>query len=170
MYQTGLASAATMTTQAIQVLRPSTIAMLGMCAGFESKGIKLMDVLVAREAACWQEGKSLGDETTEVFDTTAKDKNSSPWLGERIDRYLEMCGGEISSLLEEFANTAEYLELRQRYKSKMRRVPKARAGLIVSGSEVVASKKTRAEVMRRHPTALGLEMEIYAIYTAALAG
>jgi nucleoside phosphorylase len=81
-----------------------------------------------------------------------------------------MCDSEISALLEEFAHSAEYLELRQRYKSKMRRVPKPRAGLVVSGSEVVASKKTRAEVMRRHPTALGLEMEIYAIYTAALAG
>jgi hypothetical protein len=118
-----------------------------MCAGFERKGVKLMDVLIARESACWQEGKSLGDETNEVFDITAKDRNSSIWLGERIDRYLEMYDSEVSGLLEEFALTPEYVALRALYKTKMRRVPKVRPGLIVSGSEVVASKKTRAEVM-----------------------
>jgi CheY-like chemotaxis protein len=49
---TGLSPAAALTSQALQVLRPKLVAMLGMCAGFESRGVKIMDVLIAREAAC----------------------------------------------------------------------------------------------------------------------
>ncbi len=165
--ETGLAPAASMATQAIHILRPRVVAMLGMCAGFETKGVKLLDVLIAREAACWQEGKSIGDEVGEKFDLRTKTKESSTELGKRIDRYLEMYDDEISTLLEKTSQSQEYLDLRQLYKYKMRKIPKARAGLIVSGSEVVASKKTRDEVMRRHPSALGLEMEIYAVYVAA---
>ena len=52
---TGLSAAASITSQAIQVLRPRTVAMLGMCAGFEAKDVGIMDVLVARESVCWQE-------------------------------------------------------------------------------------------------------------------
>jgi nucleoside phosphorylase len=164
---TGLAPAASFATQAIQVLRPALVVMLGMCAGFRTKGVDLMDVLVARDSACWQEGKSLDGDSGETFDLRARNKNSSAELGGYVDRQLEMNYQELSKLIEAFSRKREYLDLHAHFKGQMPAIPKVKAGLIVSGSEVVASAQTMNEVMRRHPNALGLEMEIYAVYTAA---
>lgn len=165
---TGLSPAASITTQAIQVLRPRTVAMLGMCAGFPAKQVRVMDALIARQTACWQEGKSFGDDEGEKFDPRGIDINCSPALGEKIDVHLEMSEAELSARLDEFSREKKYIELRAKYGRDMAGIPKAISGLVVSGSEVVASKETTDEVRRRHPKALGLEMEIYAVYTAAI--
>jgi len=126
-----------------------------------------MDILVARESVCWQEGKSFGDDEGEKFDVRGKTRNSSSVLGERIDVQLETYEGELSAKLEACSREKQYLDLYDRFKPRMSRVPKVRSGLVVSGSEVVASKETSAEVMRRYQAALGLEMEGYAVYMAA---
>ena len=75
---------------------------------------------------------------------------------------------ELSSELEECSREKQYIDLGEKFGKRMPKVPRVRPGLIVSGSEVVASKETTEEVMRRYPAALGLEMEIYAVYMAAL--
>lgn len=164
--ETGLAPAATLVTQGVQVLRPRTVAMLGMCAGFEGKGVKIFDVLVAREAACWQEGKSLIKDGDETFDSRAKWRTWSGDLGAHVARRIEAQDEGLPDLLDELARDSEYLALRKRYGEKIAETPSIKAGLIVSGSEVVSSNVVATEVLSRHPTALGLEMEIYAVYSA----
>jgi nucleoside phosphorylase len=165
--ETGLAPAATTVTQGIQILRPRTVAMLGMCAGFEAKGVKIFDVLVARESACWQEGKSVDQDGDETFDSRAKWRNWSGDLGAHVTRRVEAQDNGLPDLLEEVSRSSEYLALKKRFGEKVAEIPNVKAGLVVSGSEVVSSNSVAAEVLGRHPTALGLEMEIFAVYSAA---
>jgi nucleoside phosphorylase len=164
--ETGLAPAATIATQGIQILRPRIVAMLGMCAGFETKGVKIFDVLVARESACWQEGKSVDKDGDGAFDSRAKWRKWSNDLGDHIARRIEAQDEALSNLLEEFSRSSEYLALKEKYGEKVAGAPAIKSGLVVSGSEVVSSNTVAKEVVSRHPTALGLEMEIFAIYSA----
>lgn len=165
--ETGLAPAATITTQAIHLLRPRTVVMLGMCAGFEDKGVRLLDVLIARETACWQEGKMTEDDSGEKLDLRGKVRGWSTDLGGYVARQLEMQGAEFGEILEEFSRKKEYLGFREQFGAQVSQRPRILPGLVVSGSAVVANDKMVSEVIRRHPLAVGLEMEIFAVYTAA---
>ncbi|MGO7135770.1 hypothetical protein AB9E06_33590 [Rhizobium leguminosarum] len=165
--ETGLAPAATITTQAIQMLRPRLIVMLGMCAGFESKGMKLLDVIVARETACWQEGKSLDTDAGETFDPRGEVRSWSDGVGTQFRLSFEMSEKEYSSALATVKETVPYFKLQQLYGDAVSENLNVKPGLLVSGSSIVASKATRAEILARHARAIGLEMEAFSIYTAA---
>jgi nucleoside phosphorylase len=78
-----------------------------------------------------------------------------------------MHGPDVSLLLEAFARKREYLELRKRWGDLVATEPSVRAGLVVSGSTVVASEESAKEVLKLFPSAVGLDMEIFAVYTAA---
>ncbi len=165
--ETGLAPAAAVTAQAIHILRPKRVIMLGMCAGFETKGVRLMDVLVASSTACWQEGKLLGDSSTANFDPRGKIRHWTDSLGRDIERQLELCQANFSEMLEEFSRKKEYLELGRRWGDLVAPQPNVRAGLVVSGSTVVANEQSARDVLKLFPNAIGLDMEIFAVYTAA---
>jgi nucleoside phosphorylase/CheY-like chemotaxis protein len=165
--ETGLAPAAAVATQAIHILRPKRIVMLGMCAGFETKGVKIMDVLVASSSACWQEGKLLGDESPANFDPRGKIRHWSDSLGRDIERQLELRQSNFLELLEGFSRKKEYLELSKRWGDLVAPQPSVRAGLVVSGSTVVASEQSAKDVLHLFQNAIGLDMEIFAVYTAA---
>ncbi|MCK1728248.1 hypothetical protein [Bradyrhizobium sp. 142] len=164
--EAGLSSAAAVVTQGMQILRPRVIAMVGMCAGFEAKGVKILDVLVARESACWQEGKSVDKDGDEKFDLRAKSRNWSSDLGGLVARRVEAQDRSLFGVLEEFSRRSDYLAVKERYGDKVAQIPAIKPGLVVSGSEVVSSEAVAKEVLSRHPAALGLEMEIFAIYSA----
>lgn len=163
---TGLAPAAASTTQAIQILRPRMIVMVGMCAGFESKGLRLLDILVAREAGCWQEGKTYDDAEGELFDPRGKILSCSEGFGEKFDRSLEIDGDLYEAAIGKVAQSAEFMRLVDKYGAAISRAPRVKPGLVVSGSAIVASEETRKEINQRFPSALGLEMEIFAVYMA----
>lgn len=165
--ETGLAPAASITTQAIQLLRPRIVVMLGMCAGFESKGMRLLDVIVARETACWQEGKSLDTATGEEFDPRGEVRSWSEGIGTKFRLSHEMLEKEYSSSLADVKETVTYLRLSQLYGDAVSQRLNVKPGLLVSGSSVVASKATREQILTRHARAIGLEMEAFGVYTAA---
>jgi nucleoside phosphorylase len=52
------------------------------------------------------------------------------------------------------------------YRDQCRPVPEIKYGLVVSGSSVVADVAQIEEIMARQSGAIGLEMEIFGIYTA----
>lgn len=165
--ETGLAPAASVTTQAIQMLRPRLVVMLGMCAGFESKGLKLLDVIVARETACWQEGKSSDRDGVEIFDPRGETRSWSDAIGSLFRSSYEKLEKEYSENLKSTADTVEYIRLVEKYGDAISKNFSVKPGLLVSGSSIVSSKSTREEILHRHPKAIGLEMEAYAIYTAS---
>ena len=164
--ETGLAPAAAVTTQAIHILRPKLVVMLGMCAGFETKGARMLDVLVASSSACWQEGKLLEDRPAGNFDPRGKIRNWSDATGRDIERQLELQKAEFGNALEEFSRRREYLELARRWGAAVSPQPNVRAGLVVSGSTVVASGELAKQVLQTFPNAIGLDMEIFGVYTA----
>jgi nucleoside phosphorylase len=164
---TGLAPAAAVSSLAIQILRPRLLVMLGMCAGFKSKGCRLLDVIVARETACWQEGKDMEEAGRSSFDSRSKYKSCSEQVGSKISRALEVRAVEFERMMDQATQEADYLKLVAKYGGSIATRPTVRSGLLVSGSSIVASDTIRKEVQERHPAAIGLEMEAYALYTAA---
>jgi nucleoside phosphorylase len=56
----GIAATAAVGTQIIEFFRPRLIVMRGMCCGFalekSSSRKKLLDVIVARDTSCWDDG------------------------------------------------------------------------------------------------------------------
>ncbi|MGJ4952458.1 hypothetical protein [Bradyrhizobium sp. HKCCYLS20291] len=164
--EAGLSPAAAIVTQGIQVLRPRVVSMLGMCAGLETKGVKIFDVLVAREAACWQEGKSSEIDGDEQFDPRPKPLKWSSGLGPYIALGIESQNEALTSILSKISKSDDYIALQKKYGDKVASLPSIKAGLIVSGSEVVSSGTIAREVLSRNRSALGLEMEIFAVYTA----
>jgi nucleoside phosphorylase len=118
----------------------------------------------------WQEGKSVEGADGEEFEVRSKSRNSSEELGKQIEIQLENEENELTDFSDAFSRSKEYISLREKFGARIARQPKVRSGLIVSGSSVVASDETANEILRRHPGALGLEMEIFAVYTAAYLG
>ncbi|WP_224702708.1 response regulator [Devosia aquimaris] len=163
----GLAGTAAIAAQAIQFLRPRVVAMLGMCAGFEGKGCNLLDCIVATEAACWQDGKHSRDDGKSVFDDRGKNRNCSPGSRAVIDEMIERYDDSFAELMSSKAKLPRFRSLKKALGSDVGDVPRVRSGLVLSGSSIVADEDLRRSIEARHATAVGLEMEIYALYTAA---
>ena len=107
---TGLAPAAALASQAILVLRPRMVVMLGMCAGFKAKGIQLMDVLAARSSACWQEGKALERDGIGEFDLRGPVRNCSQDAWKALSQF-EKEGNVIDAVFRDVSSKREYREL-----------------------------------------------------------
>lgn len=58
------------------------------------------------------------------------------------------------------------MELARRWGAAVSPQPNVRAGLVVSGSTVVASGESAKQVLQTFPNAIGLDMEIFGVYTA----
>jgi nucleoside phosphorylase/CheY-like chemotaxis protein len=163
----GLAPTAAIASQAISLLRPRVVVMLGMCAGFQAKSVKVMDVLVARSSACWQEGKMYERAGASEIELLGKIRGCSPNFADLIDRQIEMNSEALNNVLTTCSESDEYLSLKEGEGAiAIPDVPTVRTGLIVSGSAVVADTKVTEEVLKRFPLAIGLEMEIFGLYTA----
>jgi nucleoside phosphorylase len=92
-------------------------------------------------------------------------------MAELIDRKLEMDRSRLEEVLSDFASRKEYLSLRYEMKdANIPIVPAIQSGLVVSGSAVVADNKVIKEVLKRFPSAVGLEMEIFGLYTSVEGG
>ena len=48
----------------------------------------------------------------------------------------------------------------------VRDVPSVRFGMLVSGSSVIADEDVVRDILQRHPTAIGLDMEMFGLFTA----
>ena len=69
--------------------------------------------------------------------------------------------------MRRFSKSASFKRLKERYGQKVRAIPEIKSAMIVSGSSVIADEKMVLEILSRHPSALGLDMEIYGLYSAA---
>lgn len=136
------------------------VVMLGMCAGFEEKGVSILDCIVATESSCWQDGKYEKGR----LDPRSKNRNSD--LRTIIDELVEKYDSSFGTLTRSFSKQDEFISIRAELGDVVAVIPKVRGGMMLSGSSIVASTEVRAEIELHHGTALGLEMEIYSLYTA----
>ena len=169
----GMAPTAAVASEAINLFRPRLIAMLGMCCGFNTAACasprRLGDVLVARETACWEEGKFVEPEEggEAPFKTRAKTRTTDDGIRTKVEQIIEEAAQHLTPHLRSFAQTAEYREFRALFDdADTRAVPEVKYAGVVSGSSVVADEAVIKEIIDRHPQALGLDMEIAALHVA----
>lgn len=167
----GVAPAAAITSHAINVYRPRLVIALGMCCGFSvpqcSSPSLFGDVLVARESASWEEGKyaELPDKRR-VFRNKSVVQKVDNLIGPAVQTCIEMASDSIVPAFKKYLASKKPQEIKSSYGKQIRGTPEIKYGMVVSGSSVVADSQQTAEIIARHPEAIGLEMEIFGVYTA----
>lgn len=169
----GMAPTAAVATEAISLLRPKLIAMVGMCCGFHTKQCgtpqRLPDAIVVREVACWEEGKYIDpeDETDPEFRNRAVTRLASESIRNEVQFIIESVDDTLGKRMAKIAKQQAYQTLIEKFQpDEVRDVPEVRFGTLVSGSSVVADEGMITEILNRHPSAIGLDMEIYGLYAA----
>lgn len=169
----GMAPAAAAASEAINLFRPRMIAMLGMCCGFNASTSasprKLLDVLVVREVTCWEEGKYEPDKDTGggQFRNRAKTRLVDDAIRSQVEQTIEEAAAHLTPRLRRVARTRSYKAVVALFdETQIRAVPDVKFSPIVSGSSVVADDEVIAEILDRHPSALGLDMEIAVLHAA----
>jgi nucleoside phosphorylase len=150
----GMPSAAALSAQICILFRPKYIVMLGICAGVHGR-TNFGDVLVADPAWDWGSGK-----------ITQAENGERVFLSAPQQRPLDT---KISQVVRELALSAAVLN---RIKSGWNErspdtVLQIHVGPVASGASVLANGATMKEITIQHRELLGIEMECYAVLTAA---
>lgn len=173
----GMAPTAAVATQAITIFRPRLIGMVGMCCGFPdekcSSPRKLMDVIIAREVSCWEEGKYVDlAKNDNEFRNRSKTRLVDDLIRDDVERIVEQAEKTIAPSLRKFAATKAYSTIKEHFsvrskETMVRDVPDVKYAPIVSGSSVIADHKVVHEILTRHPNSIGLDMELFGLYAAS---
>ena len=165
----GIAASAACASHIIACYRPRCIIMLGMCCGFNHPTApikcRLGDVIIARDSACWDEGRYEERDDHEFFANRALPRSIHADLDALIMTMLETEMTEFHRTMRPLWMSAASTKLRTSF-GLSEDLPSVRRGLIVSGSSVIALQAIGEEVTRRFPTSLGFEMELYGVYSA----
>ncbi|WP_429133783.1 hypothetical protein [Ensifer sp. 4252] len=169
----GMATTASVAASAITVFRPKLISMIGMCCGFSDEKCasprKLMDVIVVREVSCWEEGKYIepGEESGSEFRNRSKTRLVNDAIRDAVDLVIETADVSLTPRLQKLAKKTGFRKvLASLEKGTAREVPDVKFSAFVSGSSVIADEGMVKEILDRHPSAIGLDMEIYGLYAA----
>lgn len=150
----GMVSSAVASSKLIQLLRPKVLAMTGICAGHKSKS-RLGDVLVADPAWDFQSGKLSSSDGVAKMEFSPHQISISPFLRSRFEQ-LANDRQALSSITEGFGSDAP---------SGF----KMRVGPVASGAAVLSEGKVIDQIRQlQNRDLLGIEMEIYGVYAAAL--
>ena len=164
--------AAAVTSEAINLFRPQLVIMLGMCCGFtdprSSSPALFGDVIFARESASWDEGKyvELEKSGSHLFRNRAVVRTADDRIGSAVSSCVEASQDLLLPSCEKYWNSRNVKNLRSKFSDEMRLSPDFKIGMIVSGSSVIADPEKIDEIITRHPTALGLDMEVFGVFTA----
>lgn len=145
----GLVNMAILASKAIELFQPKIVAMSGICAGVESES-NYLDIIVGK--TCWeyQTGKWVsGEFKPEPY------QNSLP---RKLEIDLEQ-STEDQKVLRAVREGLYNTELKD---MKIKLAP------ISSGSAVIADTHEMRRIGHQHRKMAGLEMEMYALYEAAL--
>lgn len=168
----GMATTAAVAAEAIGVFRPRLVVMLGMCCGFATDGAsvdqKFLNALVVREVSCWEVGKYVETmKDTPEFLSRAKSRQVNEAIRDEVDSIVERQRDTIRPGISQLLARGDMVEITRDLPSeRWSGTPEVRFGPIVSGSSVIASEEVIKEIIQRHPSALGLDMEVYGLYTA----
>jgi nucleoside phosphorylase/CheY-like chemotaxis protein len=149
----GLSTSAVISTKLIETFRPRYLAMSGICAGVRAK-TALGDILVADPCWEWGSGKLKADDEGERF-------LGAPYQW-RLDATLRSCAKDIGS-------DRNWID--QLYSSwqepRPTNKPKILIDAIASGASVLQRKAAMDAIINQHKNLIGVEMEIFAMLTAA---
>jgi len=153
--QMGMPSSAVLATKLIHNFRPRILCMAGICAGVRDKS-ELGDILIADPCFDWGSGKW-------TFDSDQQRIRFRPAQYQfRLDETLRANVKElsrdkvlISRLHREFTG------------DKPKNCPSILVDAMASGASVLQAKELVDDVRFHHKNLVGIEMESYAVFTAA---
>ena len=122
--------------KAVRLLKPKAVICVGYCAGLEEKKVKLGDVIISSKLSTYAPTK------------VTKDKI--------IERGVQV---PASPRLSDLIRCADHGWKAPLKNPKELDVKVHKDGLLLSGPEEVSSDERRAELTKRFPLAIGLEME-----------
>lgn len=151
----GMPAAAVAASKLIYSFRPRIVAVAGICAGVRGK-TNIGDILVADPCFDWGAGKWLRDSSS---GTLRFHPAAYQW---RLDEALRVC-------IRALADTDEVLSgIHQSFRgSKPDFPPKVIIDAMASGASVLQASATVEDVREQHKNLVGIEMESYAVFTAA---
>jgi nucleoside phosphorylase len=151
----GMSSSAVIATKLINAFRPRYLAMTGICAGVRDK-TNIGDILVADPCFDWGSGKwvKLPNEQGLKFRPAPY-----PW---RLDETLRSGVKKVSKLPDLIeSNHASFPG------KKPKKIPKVIVDAMASGGSVLQTTQLMQDVQEQHKNLIGVEMESYAVFTAA---
>ncbi len=150
----GLPAAAATAAKLISTFRPRYIAVAGICAGVRDK-VDIGDILVADPCFDWGSGKWVRTKDGKLNFRPA----AYPW---RLD---ERVRSKIRSLAEQ---DTKLFEMHKGYQgSKPNNIPRVHIDAMASGGSVLQVGELMDDVREQHKNLVGIEMESYAVFTAA---
>lgn len=146
----GMVPTAILTTQLLQLLKPKVVCMTGICAG-NSTEVKLGDIIVASTSWDHQSGKR------ELFEDKIVFKFSPIYIS------LQDC---IKRDFQNLIRDTAFENLKKEIKG-ISYSPELRIGPMASSSTVLADSKTlEAIVNDQHRKLMGIDMEVFGLYSA----
>lgn len=144
----GEIAAATATTDAVVHWNPQFVLMVGIAGGFAQDDLDLGDVVVADQVVGYEYGKVTDDEIK------PRDRvyPASSLLLDRVRNFWDDAWAQQIGV--------------PRPSNAKRAAPKLFVGPIASGNKVIASEKFRAELTRRWPKLIAVEMEGEGVFAA----
>jgi len=151
----GMPSAAVAASKLISTFRPRIIAVVGICAGVRGK-VDLGDILIADPCFDWGGGKWVNEkENNELCFQPA----AYQW---RLDENLRSgvrAVAAVPGLLDGIRRMYEF--------NKPPASPKVVVEAMASGASVLQANQLMTDVRDQHKNLVGIEMESYAVFTAA---
>lgn len=142
----GIVTSSIYTTKAITILKPKLIIMPGICAGIKGK-VNLGDIIIADPCWEWQVGK--------IDDVKF-----------RHETYQISISGFSKGLIQSYPHEKLTSHWTTCILKRPEHAPSLHIGALASGSSVISSEEKVTEISEQHRKLLGLEMEIFGVYSA----
>jgi len=116
----GMAPTAVVASQAINVFRPKLLGMIGMCCGFNTKACvsprRIMDVIVAREVTCWEEGKYVDrSKDQRDFQNRGKTRVVNELIRDNVEMIIEQSERTITPALTRLSKKAFFKKVQDHF-------------------------------------------------------
>ncbi|CAH1385368.1 phosphorylase family protein [Candidatus Nitrotoga sp. M5] len=151
----GMPASAVVANKLINTFRPRYLAMTGICAGVRGK-TNIGDILVADPCFDWGSGKweQMPDEQGLKF-------RPAPYQW-RLDEFLRIGVKAVAEIAGLTKNIYESFD-----GNKPENIPKVMVEAMASGGSVLQATQLMDDVKESHKNLIGVEMESYAVFTAA---
>lgn len=151
----GMPAAAVTATKLIHTFRPRYLAITGICAGVRGK-TELGDVLIADPCFDWGSGKWKSDPDTQKLEFL-----QAPYQW-RLDPTIQASAKALAS------DKTLLTKIRAAFDgNKPSSPPHVLIDAMASGASVLQASTLMKEVKAQHKNLIGIEMESYAVFTAA---
>lgn len=149
----GMVETALLTSRLIHHLRPKVIVMTGICAGIKKK-CNIGDIILANPAWDYQCGKHQLDGEVNKFSIEPHQLDVSTLITTKF------------TLLAQ--DTQFFTTVRSKWPNPPSTVLEMKIGPVATGSAVIANPDFVDEIKKQRRDLMGIEMEIYGLYSAAM--